>query len=66
MLRLKEQDLKIEFLFDTLGALINPTNPQHGSQYLQANCADFIGLNEKRLAQLREVLEVMDTSRRTA
>lgn len=66
LLRLKEQDLKIEFLFDTLGAVINPTNPQLGSQYLQANCVDFVELNGKRLAQLREVLEVVDTGRRTA
>lgn len=32
LLRLKEQDLKIEFLFDTLGALVNPKNPQLGSR----------------------------------
>ena len=66
LLRLKEQDLKIEFLFDTLGALVNPKNPQLGSQSLHANCADFIESNEKRLAQVREALEVMDTSRRRA
>lgn len=66
MLRIKEQDLKIEFLFEALGAFINPKNPQLGSQSLQANCADFIKLNEEQLAQFREALEVIDTSHRTA
>jgi len=63
VLRMREQELRIEFLMHVLSVRIDANDPQAAYQNLQRDCRLYVSEHSQPLTLLRESLETLEKAR---